>query len=774
VRGILFDSLAGGLQYRENIVRLAAVDIHQHGARFIFNGSMDLSAKEPVFDVRLKVIRADVRSIVSLFYKPLPLFFSASGDLSFNGTVRDFTGNGRLSVEAGTAYGEAFDRGIVTAILSRERIAFPDVTVDKGSGTVTGTGWIGFDTTYSASIHSRKVRLNEVQLIAGVPLGGAFDLSIESSGSFSHPEVRSVLAMEELIVDQTGVGGMKADLQIKDKVLACRAKLTEDHAVLSGRMNLVRPYAWSVQGTVFAESFDPFQFIGKKELLGRVSATVGASLNAQGNVTDSSSLAASLLFTKVGIRIGDYGFENDGVAGIAVRGDRFRISSFNLVGQNTRIAVTGGARFRKEVDLSLLGTANLSLLRPLVRDLEYSNGTAEMKISITDDWLNPDVSGRLSLRNGEIKLKDIPQKFSALNGDVLFDESRVVVESLTGEFGGGTLNASGKAQLAGLALQDFSTRMNFDNVTVRYPEGLSSTLSGDLFYDGDRKGQSLTGDVMIKRARYDKRVEWKSMLVDIGKGLHQKRKAEAGWVGDTEINIRFYGKENILFQNNLAKIPLDVDVILRGTLNRSQLLGRIEARQGTVFFRQNEFKILHAAADFGDPNRINPVLDIQAEIQVREYLVRLAVSGTADHAVVTLLSDPSLPDSDILALLALGKKGSELKGKEAGVGMSEAASFATGRFQDIFESRARSLTGLDRFQVDPYVSKGDTSVPRVTVGKEIVQNKLYVTYSSNVGSTTPEQIFRIEYLLNRHFSLVGERNELGNTGADIKYRFEFK
>ena len=42
---------------------------------------------------------------------------------------------------------------------------------------------------------------------------------------------------------------------------------------------------------------------------------------------------------------------------------------------------------------------------------------------------------------------------------------------------------------------------------------------------------------------------------------------------------------------------------------------------------------------------------------------------------------------------------------------SEAASFATCRFQDIFESRARSLTGLDRFQVDPYVSKGDTSVP---------------------------------------------------------------
>jgi translocation and assembly module TamB len=280
--------------------------------------------------------------------------------------------------------------------------------------------------------------------------------------------------------------------------------------------------------------------------------------------------------------------------------------------------------------------------------------------------------------------------------------------------------------------------------------------------------------VTIKRARYDKRVEWKSMLVDIGKGLYQKKKTDIGWIGDTRIDIRFHGKDSILFDNNLAKMPLDVDVFLRGTVNQPQLLGRIEARKGSVYFRKNEFKILHASADFVDPNRMNPVLDIQAEIQVRQYRIRLAVTGTADRAVVALLSDPSLPDADILALLALGKTSAELKGKETDVGMSEAYYFATGQLQDMVESRARRLTGVDRFQVDPYVNKGDVTVPRVTVGKEIVQEKLYVTYSSNVGSTMPEQIFRIEYILNRHFSLVGDWDELGNTGADIKYRFEFK
>jgi translocation and assembly module TamB len=263
------------------------------------------------------------------------------------------------------------------------------------------------------------------------------------------------------------------------------------------------------------------------------------------------------------------------------------------------------------------------------------------------------------------------------------------------------------------------------------------------------------------------------MLVDFTRGFTQKKR-DIGWIGETQLNVRFLGKENIVFESNLAKIPLDIDMLFRGTVNQPQVLGRIEAREGEVYFRKNVFKILHASADFTDPNRINPILDVQAETRVREYQIQLGVTGTADRAVVTFASEPTLSDSNILTLLALGRTSEQLKGKEASVGVGEATSFATGKFQDILESRARSLTGLDRFQVDPYISKADVAVPRVTVGKEVVQEKLFMTYSSNVGASTPEQMFRIEYILNKNMSLVGEMNELGNLGGDVKFRFEFK
>ncbi len=779
VRGVLFSSVNGRVEYENKKIQLSSVDIVEQSSRYTFQGSVDLNGTEPVYSARLRVLRSNVVNIVALFYEQLPLALSAAGELTFSGTTHNYSGNGYLTLDAGSAYGESFVRGTVTVSLTTGKISFPQVMLNKAQGVVKATGWIGFhDGTYSADLEGRGIDLSAVDRLNGLPVSGEGKLEIHSSGTFSRPLVRASLDVDALSFHEAAVGGMHAEALIRDGALSLKAGMTEDRANLSMRWTLHKPYPWTAEAKVRSEAFDPFSLLDKKGLTDRVKAVVEGEMTAQGRGLDPSTISGEAIFKKLSLLIGDYRIDNDSDARLVLEGGRISVKSLNFAGADTRFGLTGWIRPSAEVDVILKGTVNLSLLKLLYREIEYAAGVAEVKFGIKTDGKSSDLTGELLLRNGEMKIKDIPQRFTALNSKIVFEHGRVVTDSLSGEMGGGTLNASGWVQLSGFKLQSFSAKTSVDNVTVRYPEGLNSTLSGDLFYDGDDSEQSLTGDITIKRARYDKRVEWKSMLVDIGRGLYQKKKTEVGWIGDTQVNVRFHGENNILFENNLAKMPLIVDVFIRGTVNHPQLLGRIEVRTGMVYFRKNEFKILRGSVDFVDPNRMNPVLDIQAETIVREYRIRLAVTGTADRAVVTFVSEPSLVDSDILALLTLGKTGSELKGKEAGVGVGEATSFATGQVQDVIERNAKRLIGLDRFQVDPYVNKSDTSVPRVTVGKELVQDKLAVTYSSNVGASAPEQNFRIEYLLDRHFSLVGEGVETEsngtNIGADIKYRFEFK
>ncbi len=775
VRGVQFDAVRSTLTYRDKKITLSAGEIHRQTSRYTFDATADLSPLEPVYTARLNVIRSDVTGIVSLFTEPLPLKLSASGELSFSGTIRNFSAGGHLTLDKGSAYGESFDRGTISALLTPRRVTFPQVVLHKGNGVVKASGWIGFDGTYSANLEARSLNLSEVDHLSGIGLGGQFKLDIASSGSFLHPVLKASLDAPALWVSQAPLGGFTADVELRGGILSFGAALSEERGRMAGNITLRPPYPWKTEAAVNLGGIDPFLVIGKNDLTTRSKLVVAGNLELSGQGTDASRMNGALRLRHLSLSMGDYRIENDKEARLGISGGKLALRSVSFSGPETRFSVSGGANILKELDLTVEGSADLSLLKLLYKEIEYGSGDADVALSITDDWSNPEVSGKLRVSNGEVKVRDIPQRFTALNGTIEFDRERIAADALRGEVGGGKLNVSGRAQLAGLALQDFSAALSFENVTVRYPEGLTSTLSGELAYEGDAAEQTLSGDVAIIRARYEKHVEWKGMLVDMGRSFYQKKKTDVGWIGNTQINIRFHGKDSLMLQNNLAKMPLDLDVVLRGTVNQPQLIGRVEAKKGVVYFRKNDFKILHGAVDFVDPSRLNPMLDIQAETRVREYQIRLALSGTAEHSTLSFISDPPLSDVDILSLLAIGKTGPELAGKESGVGMSEAASFATGQFQDIFERRARSLTGLDRFQVDPYVSKSNaTSVPRVTVGKEIMQNKLYVTVSSNVGASTPEQAYRIEYILDKHLSLLGERNETGNFGADVKFRFEFK
>ena len=722
----------------------------------------------------LKLLRADVPTIVSMLYRPLPLAMEASGELFFKGTRRDFNGSGYLTVEKGSAYGESFDKATVSVSVTPEKISFPKVVVYKGSGLVKADGWIGFNRTYSAALEARFVDCSEVDVLSKLQFSGSFSLDIESSGPFSDVVVKASLDVPKFSSHEAPLGDLTFDLALRKRVLTVRADLSEGRIYLAGDVALRSPYPWKTEVRANITNIDPFQVTGKKELVSRALLEADGDMMLRGTGRDFSRLNGHGSLRRLGITIGEYHMANDAETGFTVSSGTVALVPFHFSGPGTHFSVSGGATLSDDMDLRFTGSTDLSLLRILFKEIEHGEGTAELALTLKDDLVNPKIEGELELKNGAVKVKGLPQTFAALNGKVGFDRERIVVDSLRGEIGGGKLDASGWVQLEGLALKDFTSSVAFQDVTVRYPEGLTSTLIGSLSYDGSAAEQTLSGDVEIVRARYSKRVEWKTMLLDLARGFSQRRKADTGWIGDTQLSIRFHGKENIFFKNNLAKMRLDMDILFKGTVNQPQILGRIETRDGYVYFRKNDFRILRASVDFVDPHRMNPVLDIQAETRVREYDVRLALSGTAEQSTLSLISDPPLSEMDILSLLALGRTSEELTGKESDIGMSEAASFATGQFQDILERRARSITGLDRFQLDPYTGKGDTSVPRVTVGKEVVENRLYVTYSSNVGTDELDQLVRIEYVLDRHLSVVGERDEVGGIGADIKFRFEFK
>jgi translocation and assembly module TamB len=219
-----------------------------------------------------------------------------------------------------------------------------------------------------------------------------------------------------------------------------------------------------------------------------------------------------------------------------------------------------------------------------------------------------------------------------------------------------------------------------------------------------------------------------------------------------------------------VKISLNVT----GTVAQSGLLGRIEANEGSIYFRGNEFNILEGSSvDFVEPNSIAPVFHIIADTYIGDYYIKLSLDGTMDEFTISLFSDPTLPESDILALLTFGQIDKEGKGIESGIAAGEATAILTGGIQDTVEEQFKYITGFERFEIEPHTTTEGALVPKVIIEKRLFEDKLFVIYTSAIG-TAEENIIKLEYKLSKDVSVVGSRNEIDSLGVDLKYKFEFK
>jgi translocation and assembly module TamB len=250
------------------------------------------------------------------------------------------------------------------------------------------------------------------------------------------------------------------------------------------------------------------------------------------------------------------------------------------------------------------------------------------------------------------------------------------------------------------------------------------------------------------------------------------------------LSVRIAGNRNISVQNEMAEVTsARVDLDIKGTWGSPTLTGHVEASEGTLLIRGERYEITRGNIDFVDPFRIDPVIDIQAETDVRDYRVILAITGRGDRVRIEPRSDPPLPQTELIGLIAGGKTRAELERERPGntslptseqVFQGGAASILT----EILRSRVGSrlgLMGLDWIRVDP-IFEGATQNPalRVTLSQQVSKG-LSVTYSQDLA-TSQQRIVMVEYFLNKNFSIVASREESNETsalGLDVKLRKRF-
>ncbi len=458
--------------------------------------------------------------------------------------------------------------------------------------------------------------------------------------------------------------------------------------------------------------------------------------------------------------------------------DRVTLSDMTLTGRATQVNVSGTVALLERAPLNLNITGEVDLALIPVEDAEWITdgkvNVVRMQVTGTPDL--PQLNGQAHLLNATFGRRGLFNRLSNVNGDLFFNQDQVTVTNISGQMGGGTVSAQGTARLEKFAVQAMNIRIDAEKVRFRPEEGLRAVVDGSLVLQGAWESPLLQGRIQIENMAY--RSNFEDFLA-----LLRERSATGGSSSFSAMRLSLHveGGRNITIQNQLADVEARVDLDVKGTVGDPSLTGHIEVSGGSLLFQGNRYSITRGTIDFVDPVRIDPVIDIEAESQVRDYRVILSITGRGNEPKLAMRSDPPLPELEIVSLIAGGRTREEIAarpGTATSLPTSEQLfqSAAGNILFDLLQERVGNRLGLlggSKVHIDPFGIGAETGTrPRITVSQTVTKD-LSITYSSDLSSNR-QQVILIEYFVSQNTSILASRDELGNFGLDIKFRKRIK
>ncbi len=782
-----FQKVSWDLSYKKNLLNTkkfqALSDKEEFRAKgniFFPNAQGLFDLREPDYDLNISIKNSNIKKISNTF-KDSPSFEGClDTDFRLFGKPDDIRASGIFSAKGFSLEKYVIDFVSGKSSYEKGKFSFSDVKIRKRDALVNMNGIIFLDKKFLFFADSTEINISDIidnlNIIStaiqhpSVKNSKLKNIKIKGEGTFENPYIEIISDIMGGAFKGHSLGKGRLFAKLKDNRLEVDASILEGKLSMNGVAELTEKIPWNAKVKILPARYD---FL-IESLLKDVPEDL--LFNFSGNITatgDKDHIKATANINRAHINLFGIGFTNSSDIRLNLQNRRLSIDPFGMKNDAVEFRISGNMTIGKNYDLLLEGTSSLTPLKALSKNIDLIRGDTVFVFNVSGDWDRPRIYGGMDVINANIGFKDIPYRFGSVNAYLYVDEDRIIIEKASCRFAGGDISLSGTAYIEKFKLKRFLFESRINNVTTSLSKDFWLNFDGNLYFKGTRESHNIFGDIHVKKAKYGENIDLVALIMKARPNERKTMEREVSTIFKTGLNVRIHG-DNLLIDNNIARSSMKMDVILRGTINNPTLLGKLETNEGMVYFRNNDFRIIKASFNFFDPATINPYFDVLAETSIRNYNIRLNLTGTADQFNLALSSSPNLNESDIFALLTVGQLGKDIRGIEGGIGATEAASFLAGQFQKVAEERIRTIIGFDRVKIEPYVLKTTgATAPMVSVSKRLLGDRLYATYSASIG-TAEEHILKLEYNLTPNVSIVGLRDERGSVGGDIKFRFEFK
>jgi autotransporter translocation and assembly factor TamB len=419
-----------------------------------------------------------------------------------------------------------------------------------------------------------------------------------------------------------------------------------------------------------------------------------------------------------------------------------------------------------KVDLRDPGIWVLSFLRP---SIELPAGTIYGLLTLRGSFAEPVIDGRVRISRASLRVPAINTAVERLNVELTFSRNRIRFEKFSGRSSRGAVVGHGFLDLgSSWQVDTMHHDIQFTGATINPQPEIYAVAGGSIMLDwAAARPLVLSGTVDVVEA-----------LIAIGFG---SAAANGGGEPDAlfEYDVRVRAERGVWLRNSMVDIELGMDLTVRKTRSEEVYIGELSSRQGNVYYLDNTLRVTRGLLRFPNITRLNPELDIAAELAVRPARdstssmpekVVLILTGTLEQPQLEFASEPAgWNEADIASYLSLSMTPDQFSALEQRDAVTRLLSQRLlSYFQTQAAKRARGFVGLDYLEIESGLLGGREA--RVTVGK-YVGRRVYVTYTQNfTGDMQP--LFRVEYYINRRNELVAERSDLGRLA--LRYRLKLR
>ena len=706
---------------------------------------------------------ADVQQLANLNY---PVSGQLSGNVSVNGSEDHPNGSGRLELVKGSAWDEP-----VNALTVEFRAA--NDSVDSQTHLAVNAGVVDVHLKYApktqnyeTDLDANGLKLERVQSLqrgAG-GLSGTLTAKLHGKGTIKDPQLSGSIKSAELTVSGEKISDVDAQLNVARQRAEFDLKSTVEQGYVraKGTVDLTGEYAANATADVRALPLRP--------VLARFSPGVAQELKGQteihaslkGPLKNPQRVEAMLEVPAINAEYKNFQIGNDGPIRVAYRTGVVTVERAAIKGTGANLNVHGVVPLQGggAMNLSAKGDVDLAIIQAVSSNTEAS-GKVDLDVQASGNFSSPSVQGQVRIENAALSAEALPSALSGVNGEIDISGNRIDIKHIDGSVGSGTVSTHGAI------VYGQQPTMNVDlqakSVRIR-PDGVRCLLDGNLQLNGTPQHSMLSGQVVVDRLSFQQGFDLATFLGQFS-GTPEVRTPTA-FENNMKMNVSVKSAQNLNPSSSQLSMEGSADLNVTGTAADPVILGRIALTRGEVFFLNKRFEVDRGTVAFANPVRTEPVVNLYVKTTVEQYNITIHFNGPVEQMKTTYTSEPSLPQMDIINLLAFGQTTAEKASNAATpTSLGAESALAQGVAGQVAKG-VQSATGLSQLTIDPLAGSSQNPGAQVAV-QQRVTGRILLSFSTDVTSTQ-RQTVELQYQPKKQLKFSVVRDEYGGYGIDVR------